>query len=83
MRKIKTKYRTINLEIEGVLVDVEYNYTPAESEVTYYADGSGHPGCGAKLDIYDIKIKGVDIVPLVSDYIYDEIENQIYKLHED
>jgi len=73
----------MNLEVDEVWVDVDYNYTPAESEITYYPDGSGHPGCGANVDIHSVKIKGVDISSVISDYVFEDLENQIYKAYED
>jgi len=79
----KTKIKTINLEVDDVWVDVEYDYTPAEAEITYYGDGSGYPGCGAKVDIYAVKIGKTDISNIISDYVFEELENQIYKAYED
>ncbi len=75
--------KTIELQVDDVWLDVEYDYTEAEAEVTYYPDGSGHPGSPARVDIYKIKAGEVDISEIISDYVYDDIETQLYKLYDE
>ena len=78
---VKTK--TIELQVDDVWLDIEYDYTEEELEITYYSDGSGHPGSPAKVDIYKVKAGGVDISEIISDYVYEEIETMIHKIYED
>jgi len=74
---------SIDIEIEDIYLEVEYDYTPPEDSVPYYADGSGYPGAPAKVDIYKITAGGKeDITPLLADYIIDNIEDEIYKIYE-
>ena len=78
-----SKTKTIELQVDDVWLDIEYDYTEEEPEITYYSDGSGHPGSPAKVDIYKVKAGGVDITEIISDYVYEEIETMIYKFYED
>lgn len=54
------------LEFRGKIFDVEYDYEPAEKEVTYYADGSGYPGCPEQVYINRVMYNGEDF----SDFIF-------------
>tara|TARA_R110002020_G_scaffold190290_1_gene389783 strand:+ start:5720 stop:5959 length:240 start_codon:yes stop_codon:yes gene_type:complete len=78
-----SKTKTIELQVDDVWLDIEYDYTEEEPEITYYSDGSGHPGSPAKVDIYKVKAGGVDISEIISDYVYEEIETMIHKIYED
>jgi len=78
-----SKTKTIELQVDDVWLDIEYDYTEEEPEVTYYSDGSGHPGSPAKVDIYKVKAGGVDITEIISDYVYEEIETMIYKFYDE
>ena len=72
----------VELQIEDVWLEVDYDYTEGEPEVTYYADGSGSPASPDRVDVNEVRVNGVDVIPIISDSIYDEIENQIHKLYE-
>ena len=69
------------VEFREKIFEVEYDYTPAEKEVTYYADGSGYPGCPAQVYINRVMYNGEDF----SDFIFasekdcEDIENIILK----
>ena len=78
-----SKTKTIELQVDDVWLDVEYDYTEEEPEVTYYSDGSGHPGSPAKVDVYKVKAGGVDISDIISDYVFEEVETMIHKIYED
>jgi len=78
---VKTK--TIELEVENVWLDIEYSYTEGEKEVTYYPDGSGSPASAPRVDVYSVEAGGVDITEIISDYVFNDIEEQIYKTYED
>jgi hypothetical protein len=76
--------KTIQLEIDGVWVDAHYDYSEGEAEVTYYPDGSGSPGSPARVDLYKVTAGGKeDIMPVLSDYVIEDIEEQIHKVYED
>tara|TARA_R100001086_G_scaffold194204_1_gene111157 strand:+ start:74 stop:337 length:264 start_codon:yes stop_codon:yes gene_type:complete len=81
----KTNYYTItDIEVEGILLEVEYDYTAGEDAVPYYPDGSGYPGSPARVDIYKVTAGGDDdIIPLLSDYVLEDIENQIHKIYDE
>lgn len=40
--------------IEKADVTISFEYSPEESTVMYYSDGSGYPGCSASIDNYDV-----------------------------
>ena len=48
------KVQKTDIEIDGVYLDVEYDYTEAEPMVYNYGDGSGYPGCAAEVHIYKV-----------------------------
>ena len=73
---------TVELKIQDVWLEVDYDYTEGEAEVTYYPDGSGSPASPDRVDINEVKAGGVDITEIISDYIFEEIEEQILKLYE-
>jgi len=77
------KKSKIELQVDDVWLEVEYDYTKEEPEVTYYSDGSGHPGSPAGVDVYKVKAGGVDISDIISDYVFEEIETMIHKIYED
>ncbi len=83
---------TVELKIQDVWLEVDYDYTEGEAEVTYYPDGSGSPASPDRVDINEVKVCycscklkapcGVDVTEIISDYIFEEIEDQILKLYE-
>ena len=75
---MRTHTQTFNYY--GIDFDVEFNYSPAEPEVTYYSDGSGYPGCPSEFEIITIFHKGDDLTELLEDKINDmtqEFEQQL------
>ena len=42
-------------------IEVEFDYQPEEKQVRYYPDGSGYPGCDAKVEISNIYFKENDV----------------------
>lgn len=57
-------------------VEVEYDYTPGEPEVRYYAgkrggcpNGDGHPGCDAEVDILAVWLENGDKRIDIADYL--------------
>jgi len=74
----------IELQVDDVLVEVEYTYNEGDSQVAYYPDGSGYPGSPAQVDIHKVTAGGKeDIGAIISDYVFNDIEEQIYKMYED
>ena len=59
-------------------IEVEFDYQPEEKQVRYYPDGSGYPGCDAKVEISNIYFKGDDVTSFFeeSGLIY-RIEEQL------
>lgn len=53
------KLRKGTYEESGVIAT--YTYTPAEPEVRYYRDGSGHPGSDAEVEISKIEIDDIEV----------------------
>jgi|TARA_R100000479_G_scaffold121033_1_gene62227 hypothetical protein len=84
MKKTLYKSSTIDIEIDGVYLDVEYDYKSAEPMVYNYGDGSGYPGCAAEVHIYKVTAGGKeDIMPLLADYVLEEIEGTIHKIYDE
>ena len=57
-----------NLKIaveKGLVLSIKGEYTPAEKEVRYYSDGSGHPGNPSEFYIEDINIEEGTIMDLL------------------
>lgn len=65
----------------GVELDIEFYFSPAEAEVRYYTDGSGHPGCGEEIEIYSIGHRGEDIMELLDDHLTDIEEKLIEEMY--
>lgn len=65
---------------------VEYNFTPGDPGVRYYADGSGEPPTPWSVDLVRFKYRGVDITELIDAFldhdVLDELEREIAE-HED
>jgi hypothetical protein len=80
-RKRKLNMSKVELKIEDVWLEIDYDYTEGEPEVTYYPDGSGCPASPDRVDVNEVKVKGVDVIPIISDFIFEDIENQIHKLY--
>lgn len=72
----------MELETNGVFVDVHYDYQEAEPMVYNYGDGSGYPGSPASVDIYKITVESVDITDLLADYVLEDLEQQIIEYYE-
>ena len=79
---MKTKAKLIELETNGVIVDVIYDYTEAEPMVLNYGDGSGYPGSPASVDIYRVEVDYIDITDLLADYVLEDLEQQILEYYE-
>ena len=78
------KVQKTDIEIDGVYLDVEYDYTEAEPMVYNHGDGSGYPGCAAEVHIYKVTAGGdVCIMDILADYVYDEIEATIHKIYDE
>lgn len=41
-------------EIEEAEVTISFDYQPEEATVMYYSDGTGHDGCAASIDGYNV-----------------------------
>lgn len=80
-RKRKLNMSKVELKIENVWLEVDYDYTEGEPEVTYYPDGSGCPASPDRVDVNEVRVCGVDVIPIISDFIFEDIENQIHKLY--
>ncbi len=63
--------------LEGIGLEVYFEFSPEEQEVRYYNDGSGYPGCAASLEISEVLLKDVDIINLLSEKQLEEIEKLI------
>lgn len=61
--------------------DIEYNYIPEEPMVMYYADGSGHPGSSAEVEIRKIFIGSTEVYDILQDYVINDIEQFILENH--
>lgn len=64
------------ITFKGVEIKVGYNYEKGDSGVWRYSDGSGHPPTPSSAEIYEMTIKGVDVMELLDDH-YEEIEQLI------
>ena len=72
----------ITIEYRGVEFDVEFDYQPKEAEVTYYSDGSGYPGCGAEIQINEIKHNGTCFLELMEEHDKDVCRIILEKMKE-
>ena len=72
------KTRPIIIELRGVELEVEFDYSPYEEEVRYYKDGSGYPGSPEQVEITAITHKGVDFMEFMENE-YDVIDELILK----
>ena len=65
----------ISLTFRGIDLDIEFNYSPEEPMVMYYADGSGYPGCSAEAEIIKITYDGKDLTDMFDNLgLLEEIE---------
>lgn len=42
--------------LQSIGVEIEYCYTPADPQIRYYPDGSGHPGYAADADLLGVRV---------------------------
>jgi hypothetical protein len=63
-------YKGIDLEVIG-------QYERGESEVWYYADGSGHPGTPSEFNIEEVFLQDTEISELLGEDAFAEIESII------
>lgn len=68
---------TIDINLDGEDLEIEYSYKSAEPAVPYYKDGSGHPGCGEYFEIHEIRYQGEK---LPDDYFTDDEYLEIEEL---
>lgn len=68
--------------IDEVCLFVEYDYIPEEPMVTYYPDGSGHPGSAAEVQVLKAYAGEVDIFNLLSQSQIEDIEIQILESYD-
>lgn len=50
----------------GITLEVEGDYEPAEEMVSYDSNMEGYPGCAASFSIYTVLVGGEDITDIVS-----------------
>jgi hypothetical protein len=56
------------LEVKGIELEIEYEATPYIPARWTLSNGDpGYPAEGGEFDIYTVKVKGVDIIELLSD----------------
>jgi len=74
----------MKLIIDGIEFDVDFDYTPGEPMVMYYADGSGYPGSDPEIEINSITHKGTDFTDfLIGRMPYEELEGKIFDQMQD
>lgn len=71
-----------SITMDGVELQVEYDYHPEEPMVMYYADGSGHPGFPESIESIGVYYNGLDVTELYEDRM-SEVEQAIWKMRED
>ena len=71
---------TIEIEYEGLELQVDFEYQPEEKMVMYYPDGSGYPGCPAEITLGAVIVPGleIDIFPLLKDRQRIAIEDLVW-----
>ena len=82
---MKTKnqsYLEKTIDYDNVTFNIEYEFYPAEKEVTYYSDMSGLPSSGADVEIHSIKICEFDVYDVLSQSVIDSLEDLIIEHHE-
>ena len=57
---------TQKITIEGIELEVHYDYQPEEPSSRCYEDNTGYPGCGEEFFINALFHKGVDVMPLMN-----------------
>ena len=79
----KSKYYSMDIEVDGVWLEAHYDYTEGEDSVPYYPDGSGYPGSPPRVDLYKVTAGGKeDLIPVLADYVLESIEEEIHKVYE-
>tara|TARA_R100000995_G_scaffold84644_1_gene64060 strand:+ start:1268 stop:1540 length:273 start_codon:yes stop_codon:yes gene_type:complete len=80
---LKNRQMNIELVINNVVIDIEYDYTMAEAPVYYDNNLEGNPGSPASVDIYNIYAEETDITDIIAEDVFDQIEEQILNYHSD
>lgn len=72
---------TVEIELKDLTVEVEFNYYPAEQEVSFYRNGDyGHEGSPEEIDIYSIKYKDREMIGLIkSEKAWECIEKKVWE----
>ena len=73
-----------NIEIEGIILVVYYEYEAEEREITYYPDGSGHPGSPAYVEIESIYVEDgdQDISQIICGKYKEQIREKLIEMNE-
>ena len=73
----------VEIDFNGIKLNVVGDFTPEEPMVMYYPDGSGHPGSSEELEIHHIYWNSVDIYDIYNslDEIWD-IEQEALKKYD-
>lgn len=78
---LKNRQMNIELVINNVVLDIEYDYNYAEEPVYYDNNLEGNPGSPASVDIYNVYAEETDITDIISDRVFDQIEEEILNYH--
>ena len=78
-----SKSSSIEVEVYGVNMGVNYYYDKGEPMVMYYPDGSGYPGSSPSIEIEGVYVDGeTDIYELLSESVIDRIHEIILESYE-
>ncbi len=73
---------SIDIKIKGVEFEVEYSYSPAEQEVRYDHNLTGHPASDEEVEIISIQHKETDFTEFFEED-WEMLQNKVLKqIHE-
>ena len=53
------------MKIDNVVMDIDFDYQPEESQIMYDSNNEGYPGCNESIEINQVYIGGQDCTELL------------------
>ena len=74
---------TDEINYDGINLYIKYSFKEGDDQVAYYPDGSGYPGSADEIEIDEIYVGNTDIIGIIEHDIIKELEDKMYKNHEE
>ena len=73
----------IEIVYENVVMTVYGEMSPEETEVRYYSNMDGYPGCSAEFEIEKIEVGGVDVTNILDKDVFEPIKQLVLEANDE